>query len=396
MTRRQAALAVSVVLVATLTMATRASGTPPEPVPSTDLVPSGMSGSTPGHSMASVSYRAPDNIWAAGSRTADGTHQLTWVRHWDGVHWTSEHTPNPGRYDSELYGISAVSRSDVWTVGTMRNSADGPPLQLVEHWDGQSWSVVTAPRRAGSLAAVEATKSGDVWAVGVANLGAVLEHWDGAIWRVFHPVAPPVQSPWQVTAMVFYGIEAVTKNDIWAVGSYDAEDGNGEFMRQPLIEQWNGREWTIASLPTQPGLASVYDIDELAPDDIWAVGTDDLGTEADTLVEHWDGQSWTAQTASYGDGTHYALQGVRGISADDVWAVGAWTEASQTHMVTQHWDGTAWTVVPADEPSPHHDYLSSVAGDSTDNVIAVGGFLRGAKSRGVVERWDGTAWQVDR
>jgi hypothetical protein len=197
MTRRLAAAAVSVVLVATLTATTRAAGSPPGPVPSAGPAPSGVSTSTPGHSIASVSYRASDNIWAAGSRSEDGIHLLTWVRHWNGVDWTSEHTPNPGRYESELHGISAVSRSDVWTVGTMRNSADGPPLQLIEHWDGQSWSVVTAPRRAGSLAAVEATKSGDVWAVGVATLGAVLEHWDGAIWRVFHPVAPPIQSPWQ-------------------------------------------------------------------------------------------------------------------------------------------------------------------------------------------------------
>src|SRR5690349_1205044 len=150
MTRRLAAAAVSVVLVATLAATTRAAAAPLEPVPALDRASSGVSASSPGHSIASVSYRASDNIWAAGSRSVDGAHQLTWVRHWDGAHWTSEHTPNPGRYESELHGITAISRNDVWTVGSMRNSADGPLLQLVEHWDGQSWSVVPAPRRAGS------------------------------------------------------------------------------------------------------------------------------------------------------------------------------------------------------------------------------------------------------
>ena len=60
---------------------------------------------------------------------------------------------------------------------------------LTEHWDGSAWSVVSSPSvgpETNLLFSVDAVSANDIWAVGfyyVAGLGQTLIlHWDGSTW----------------------------------------------------------------------------------------------------------------------------------------------------------------------------------------------------------------------
>ena len=80
-----------------------------------------------------------DDTWAVGLATStyyisDGdpiTSSQTLIEHWDGTAWSIVPGPNPGTADNyygtitnELYGVPAVSASDVWAVG-MYGKSDG-------------------------------------------------------------------------------------------------------------------------------------------------------------------------------------------------------------------------------------------------------------------------------
>ena len=46
-----------------------------------------------------------------------------------------------------LYGVTAISATNVWAVGysVTSNAGATPTHALIEHWDGTSWSVVPSP-----------------------------------------------------------------------------------------------------------------------------------------------------------------------------------------------------------------------------------------------------------
>ena len=81
-----------------------------------------------------------DNAWIVGSYA-----DATLVEHWNGSHWSIVPTPDISSGSSGLYSISALSANDIWAVGATApgshfNNSVGIHT-LVEHWDGQHWSV---------------------------------------------------------------------------------------------------------------------------------------------------------------------------------------------------------------------------------------------------------------
>src|SRR5687768_10230504 len=88
-------------------------------------------------------------------------------------------------------GATGIVSVDVGAVGAYGN-LDIEAWQLIQHWDGTSWSQVPAPKLAtpNELLAVSAVSSDDVWAVGGYDSGgqALIEHWNGSAWSVVpHP-----------------------------------------------------------------------------------------------------------------------------------------------------------------------------------------------------------------
>jgi hypothetical protein len=67
------------------------------------------------------------------------------------------------------------------------------------------------------------------------------------------------------------------------VGGYRSPSGSAV-----LIEHWDGSQWSLVA-PPAVGNSTLYGVDALASDDVWAVG----GAHGDSLVEHWDGTGWS-------------------------------------------------------------------------------------------------------
>src|SRR5581483_1347262 len=135
--------------------------------------------------------------------------------------------------ESDLFGISGTSLTDVWAVGRV-NSGELHPLTL--HYDGNRWQVLDsfpAMDQAG-LESVSAISADDVWAAcwcecedGVRGL---LLHWDGQQWVDSHAAA--------VHDDPLYGVSAVGADDAWAVGAAlvgaAGADGGSALRRQHL------------------------------------------------------------------------------------------------------------------------------------------------------------------
>jgi len=69
---------------------------------------------------------------------------------------------------------------------------------------------------------------------------------------------------------VFNSVATTGPLDAWAVGS---SAGVGGLQEATLIERWNGHSWTIVAAPNPGSVWNVLDsVVALSPNDVWAVG----------------------------------------------------------------------------------------------------------------------------
>lgn len=69
-------------------------------------------------------------------------HTLT--EHWDGSAWTVVNAVDAGQNGNQFYAVKALATNNVYVVG-QQAGAGFPSQALIEHWDGRSWTVVSAP-----------------------------------------------------------------------------------------------------------------------------------------------------------------------------------------------------------------------------------------------------------
>jgi hypothetical protein len=331
----------------------------------------------------------PPGLLGATSAPAHAAAAGTLCRH------TFIPSPNVGTGDNGLDGVVTISNSDAWAVGEFSNGVAGQTL--VEHWDGTSWSVVASPNvGAGSnfLDAVSADAPTDVWAVGAFGSGpgasqTLIEHWDGTSWSVVPSFSPG-------TGFNFlYGVTVVASNDVWAVG--DAQ--NTGAASQTLVEHWDGTSWSVVSSPSPGSNANeLRGVSADAANDVWAVGiTSNTGSSL-TLVEHWDGANWSVIPAVNFGSALTEFFGVTSIAPDDVWAVGDFqnTGPNQPDLpLTEHWNGTSWSALPAPISAGLSGNLHGVAAANSLKVWAVGEqFNNSTIDQTLTERWTPFGWQV--
>ena len=226
------------------------------------------------------------DVWAVGQwRRFSGTdydHAL--VEHWDGTSWAVIQTPHPSLPISILFGVAALSSSDVWAVGYEEDLISGYRT-LIEHWDGSTWTIIQDGTHEGWLTSVSAIAPDDVWAVGSTNYvgQGLIEHWDGTTWT----------KTLLDDAVFLRSVTAINQSDVWAVGQLP-HDGEGDYT---YAVHFDGSSWT--QVPT-PSPLQRHNIDQnwltsvtaLASDDVWAAGIvrdPDYGILDRTLTEHWDG-----------------------------------------------------------------------------------------------------------
>jgi hypothetical protein len=272
--------------------------------------------------LASVADLSPANAWAVG-HSVDTSNYLNpvtqpLIEHWDGTGWSAVPAATDSSSGDILSGVAAVSATDAWAVGSHFDATIGGPAGLIEHWDGNKWSIVPSPTSASNLTSVAAISSSDIWAAGQTSAGQpVFEHWDGKTWTA---VSGPLVSAGYVAAI---GLAAVSSSDVWAVGT------TRELVRgapyQTLSEHWDGHKWSIVTSPDPvTGSNVLIQAAAISSSDVWAVGYDYGSTGgASPLLVNWDGKKWHTVTTPVPSGTQYnELAAVAALPTGTVWAVG--------------------------------------------------------------------------
>lgn len=360
------------------------------------------------YQLASVATISSSDVWTVG-KTGTTSAFSSLIEHWDGNSWHIVPSPNPqGATDTELTSVSALSSSDVWTVGFALVSGQSKQQSVIEHWDGTSWSPIDSPSQPSQdikLQGVSALSSSDVWAVGYATNSqqhtlSLIEHWDGSQWHIVTSTNP------SLSFNSLTSVKALSSSDVWAVGyalgyappggvaaSAHPSGGGGTFSGfHPIAEHWNGSIWSTVSVPDPPeNLQQVYQsVIANSSTDIWAVGYSFTtgNNNTFTLVGHWNGSNWQkAQLPTIG--INNTLTSITALSPQDIWAVGSYQvdANSPATPLTEHWDGQQWTIVPSPSGNVGYAQANGISAISSQDAWFVGGSA-------LTEHWNGTDWQV--
>ena len=320
-----------------------------------------------------------------------------------------QNSPSPNVQGNILNAVSAISPSDAWAVGFKNDNFINDSRTLTAHFDGVSWKVVPSPNPASPpscdgantgnyLNAVAAVSANDVWAVGGAfnctevEIRPLVLHWDGKEWK-------PVRTPTLLLTgnAVLNGVTALASNNVYAVGYKPA--ANGAVLT--LIEHWDGVSWSAISSPNRNPFGNTLSaISANAPNDIWAVGTSTApSVEVRTLAEHFDGTKWSiapSPNVVHGFLAQNDLQSLHATSASDVTAVGFILDPDTLQHLTliEHWNGKKWRVVPSPNPS-QFNALNTVTAFTHNNLYAFGMLLDGNQQFvALTMHFDGKSWTV--
>lgn len=273
--------------------------------------------------------------------------------------------------------------------------------------------------------------------VGLASLGVVASLVAAAPAPAAAPDHSRGASPPGVTSTL-QGVSALSADDAWAVG-YTQFYPVGPEERRPvrrlpvptavaggdlaspaitcgfvspdscgtlatLVEHWDGSTWSAVPSPNPSASSRLESVSALSSTDVWATGEYTVdGTGIDRgLILHWNGVDWV-QVPSLDPGQTYGtyLHSISAVSATDVWVVGSYGDVDQnTHTLVEHWNGVRWLRVLSPNPGrivpgfQSGGVLQSVTADSATDASAVGFFYNGdgPGSRTLVEHWDGVRW----
>ena len=175
----------------------------------------------------------------------------------------------------------------------------------------------------------------------------------------------------------------------WAIGT--RPHGHGVAS---LVERWDGKSWTPVAVPDEPGHdAGFGSIAGSSANDVWAFGSYEQDTREVSFADHWDGSAWSKVAIPYPHATPFGalVQGLSVVSPTDAWASGL---AGLRRPWVLHWDGTSWTRVPCPNfggPAGTQAWGISAFSATDAWITGVVSTLKGS-SRTMAAHWDGTTW----
>jgi hypothetical protein len=200
------------------------------------------------NNLAAVSAASATDAWAVGTYYApSNTNIVSMAEHFDGTSWTEFPLANIGPNQNTLLAVSELPSGSTWAAGFYIN-AEYAQQTLIQHYNGKSWSIVPTPSpgaKQNILYGIAAISDSDVWAVGgyqdASSLWHTLaEHYNGSAWSI----VPTVDAG--AAGNQFYAVTAVSSNSVYATGN---QSGSG-FPTQVLTEHWDGKSWSVLGTPT--------------------------------------------------------------------------------------------------------------------------------------------------
>ena len=262
--------------------------------------------------LTGVAAVSSNDVWAVGFQQPMFSSERTLTLHWNGTVW--DIVPSP-EGSNVLYDVTAISPSDVWAVGKSFPGSAGGTVTLIIQWDGNQWSVVPSPSPGDGISVlrgISAISATDIWAVGTYTISTVYHslmlHWDGAQW-----VHVPSPDPGPESSEHFVeGVAAISTNDVWAVGSRNPNAST-------LTLHWDGTAWAKVPSPNPHSQVNyLTGVSGSTSNDVWAGGW--YGGRSLTL--HWDGVAWGLVPSENYSQAANRLYDVGVLSSSEAWAVG--------------------------------------------------------------------------
>jgi hypothetical protein len=259
-----------------------------------------------------------------------------WRLEWVGVAglgWvTSMKTPPTpeGATNVALEDVSCPSASDCTVVGRYYSAAAADILPLAMRWNGSSWSLQSIPLpsdRGGKttiLRGVSCISATSCVAVGENRTKTAtksfIERWNGTSWSI-----ASVPDPSGATGSQLESVSCSSESSCMATGTFTA--GGSEWT--PFATRLSAGSWSVVAMP-QPstGPASLGEISCASASHCVVAGDFGSGTwppKRQTLVEVWNGASWSIQSSPANPAGHETswLTAVSCTSATACTAVGA-------------------------------------------------------------------------
>ena len=283
------------------------------------------------------------------------------IEHWDGNAW-SMMTPASLDGQNGLHGVTCLADDDCTAVGW------GPNGTLVERWNGATWTAMPSPGKA-ALDDVACASSTQCFAVGKSGDRALLEQWDGTHWTIAPSLVPDTTSE-------LFGVACASTTMCFAVG----QRRQGIQRTFTLTEMWNGTSWSIVrsrnvATTNNRAVNTLFGVACPAPDDCTAVGALALGYDqtATPIAERWNGEKWrlvatpavpASAILAHIDcvGTYCAAVGYSGSGLDG---------SSTLVEVTR---GHAFDIAASASPGAGYNWLAGVACTDVGACQAVGGW----------------------
>jgi hypothetical protein len=325
-----------------------------------------------------VSCASPTACMAVGSYSDRAGVQAPLAELWDGTSWSIVPMPDPPGSDfSVLGGVSCVSSTFCVAVGYYDQQTEpfgvgGLEVPLAELWDGTSWSIQPVPSSGGSgtqLSAVSCASSTSCTAVGEYGVpeggnATLAEHWDGVSWSIQPTETPAVDT----FGLSLTGVSCPTATFCLALGRYESEG----VSLGTVVEQWDGASWSIQPNSVNGGLTDVSCTSATA---CTAVGHHCSCSPDTPLVERWDTSGWSEQSTpavtNAADANLFAVS----CTSSTCTAVGNFDDGGTGvgESLVEHWDGTAWSIEPTPSPGgATQTYLRGVSCASPTACTAVG------------------------
>ncbi len=326
-----------------------------------------------------------------------GTAAETLAEEWNGAHWAQVTTPNASS-DDFFSGMSCVSTTFCVAVGEQFTS--GTDQNLIEQWSGTAWSIVTAPDKIGSsteqsLMSVSCTSATSCMAVGSYDPSSssftsqtLIEQWNGTSWSID---TSPNTSTSESNSL--YGVSCVSGTFCETVGS--AQSGGAY---DTLVEAWNGTSWSIAGSPNKTATRTnqLTSVSCTSSSFCAAVGWYYTGSYDQTLAEEWSGGSWSLVTSPNTSATvENDPYGVSCTSPSFCMMVGDAFNPNVNPTVndtlSELWEGTAWSIVASPNATGHNSLLNADDCVSVSFCVAAGLAIPTAGSGGetLIEQWNG-------
>jgi len=295
-----------------------------------------------------VSAGGAKNAWAVGFYRTQAPGALPLILHWNGTAWSQVTAPPSGMPQTELNGVSTASSRSAWAAGFAGKPAVGQFATLLLHWNGTAWTQVASPNPGKTdsfLQGVSASANGGAWAVGGYLRGTTVRtlvlKGSGAAWAQVKSASPAPAGRYNL----LNGVSAIGQGHAWAVGNNpQSTTGPG----QTLVLQWNGTFWPrVPSPDAGAGANALTGVSAVSTTDVWAVGDSQPNVSSGalrTLILHWDGTAWSQSSSPNASPASNVLSGVSADSATDAWAVGYYLSKGVRYALILHWNGTAWSV----------------------------------------------------